>query len=73
MVQMQTNRAMVVAVNAEIRRMKARLMDEVPKLQKLAQKKVHFLLLLLLLLVRQNKSNKLYLMLVKCVHVDNKK
>lgn len=41
MVQMQANRATAVAMNAEIRRMKARLMDEVPKLQKLAQKKVH--------------------------------
>ncbi|KAI3450538.1 hypothetical protein Pfo_007203 [Paulownia fortunei] len=36
----ETNRATVVALNAEVRRMKARLMDEVPKLQKLAQKKV---------------------------------
>ncbi|KAK2996257.1 hypothetical protein RJ639_026210, partial [Escallonia herrerae] len=40
MVTMQTNRATVVAKNAEIRRMKAWLMDEVPKLQKLAMKKV---------------------------------
>ncbi|KAK3022477.1 hypothetical protein RJ639_045806, partial [Escallonia herrerae] len=40
MVAMETNRATVVAKNAEIRRMKARLMDEVPKLQKLAMKKV---------------------------------
>ncbi|KAL3653068.1 Syntaxin-71 [Castilleja foliolosa] len=36
----ETNRATVVALNAEVRRTKARLMDEVPKLQKLAQKKV---------------------------------
>ncbi|KAG8387702.1 hypothetical protein BUALT_Bualt02G0048700 [Buddleja alternifolia] len=35
----ETNRASVVALNAEVRRMKARLMNEVPKLQKLAQKK----------------------------------
>ncbi|KAL2471184.1 Syntaxin [Abeliophyllum distichum] len=37
---METNRAAVVAMNAEVRRTKARLMDEVPKLQKLAQKRV---------------------------------
>ncbi|KAL7115736.1 hypothetical protein ACP275_04G199600 [Erythranthe tilingii] len=36
----ETNRATMVAMNAEVRRTKARLMDEVPKLQKLAQKKV---------------------------------
>ncbi|KAL3653910.1 hypothetical protein CASFOL_003591 [Castilleja foliolosa] len=36
----ETNRATVVPLNAEVRRTKARLMDEVPKLQKLAQKKV---------------------------------
>ncbi|KAK4483156.1 hypothetical protein RD792_010336 [Penstemon davidsonii] len=36
----ETNRATVVAMKAEVRRMKARLLDEVPKLQKLAQKKV---------------------------------
>ncbi|GFQ04060.1 syntaxin-71 [Phtheirospermum japonicum] len=36
----ETNRATVVALNAEVRRTKARLMDEVPKLQKLAQKKL---------------------------------
>lgn len=34
------NRAKLVAMNAEIRRTKARLMEEIPKLQKLAQKKV---------------------------------
>lgn len=34
------NRASVVAINAEIRRTKARLLDEVPKLQRLALKKV---------------------------------
>ncbi|KZV34568.1 syntaxin-71-like [Dorcoceras hygrometricum] len=37
---METNRAAVVAKNAEVRRLKARLLEEVPKLQKLAQKKV---------------------------------
>lgn len=36
----ETNRAKVVAINAEIRRTKARLMEEVSKLQKLAYKKV---------------------------------
>ncbi|CAA2982767.1 syntaxin-71 [Olea europaea subsp. europaea] len=40
MVAMETNRAAMVAMNAEVRRTKARLMDEVPKLQKLAQKRV---------------------------------
>ncbi|XP_038680572.1 syntaxin-71-like [Tripterygium wilfordii] len=34
------NRAIAVAMNAEVRRTKARLMEEVPKLQKLAQKRV---------------------------------
>ncbi|GAB2275108.1 Syntaxin-71 [Dionaea muscipula] len=37
---METSRAKVVAMNAEIRRTKARLMEDVPKLQKLAFKKV---------------------------------
>ncbi|XP_073312141.1 syntaxin-71-like [Primulina huaijiensis] len=37
---METNRAAVVAKNAEVRRLKVRLLEEVPKLQKLAQKKV---------------------------------
>ncbi|KAG9447973.1 hypothetical protein H6P81_014101 [Aristolochia fimbriata] len=37
---METNRASSVAINAEIRRTKARLMEEVPKLQRLAIKKV---------------------------------
>jgi len=37
-----------VAVNAEIRRTKARLLEEVPKLQRLAMKKVGSLLSLLL-------------------------
>lgn len=37
---METNRATVVALNAEIRRIKVRLMEDVPKLQKLAKKKV---------------------------------
>ncbi|CAN1308989.1 SYP71 [Linum perenne] len=34
------NRAAVVAINAEIRRTKARLLDDIPKLQRLAMKKV---------------------------------
>ncbi|XP_065868189.1 syntaxin-72-like [Euphorbia lathyris] len=37
---METNRAAVVAMNAEVRRTKARLADEIPKLKKLANKKV---------------------------------
>ncbi|XP_047332684.1 syntaxin-71-like [Impatiens glandulifera] len=36
----ETNRAVSAALNAEIRRSKARLLDEIPKLQKLAIKKV---------------------------------
>ncbi|KAF5751535.1 hypothetical protein HS088_TW02G00550 [Tripterygium wilfordii] len=36
----EMNRAIAVAMNAEVRRTKARLMEEVPKLQKLAQKRV---------------------------------
>ncbi|KAM7522325.1 hypothetical protein LguiA_012227 [Lonicera macranthoides] len=40
MASMETNRAASVALKAEVRRIKARLMDEVPKLQKLSQKKV---------------------------------
>ncbi|XP_031400730.1 syntaxin-71-like isoform X2 [Punica granatum] len=36
----ETNRATSVALNAEIRRTKARLLEEIPKLHKLAQKKV---------------------------------
>lgn len=36
----EKNRASAVAINAEIRRTKARLLEEVPKLQKLAIKKV---------------------------------
>ncbi|KAK9279892.1 hypothetical protein L1049_013575 [Liquidambar formosana] len=40
MASMEMNRAAAVAMNAEIRRTKARLMEEVPKLQKLALKKV---------------------------------
>uniref|UniRef100_A0A5B7BGW8 Putative syntaxin-71-like n=1 Tax=Davidia involucrata TaxID=16924 RepID=A0A5B7BGW8_DAVIN len=40
MASMEKSRASVVAMNAEIRRTKARLMEEVPKLQKLALKKV---------------------------------
>ena len=41
----EKNRATSVALNAEVRRSKARLMEEIPKLRKLAQKKVRFLLL----------------------------
>ncbi|KAH7682001.1 syntaxin of plants SYP7 protein [Dioscorea alata] len=37
---LEKNRAAAVAMNAEIRRTKARLMEEVPKLQRLAVKKV---------------------------------
>lgn len=40
MAAMETSRAKVVALNAEVRRVKARLLEEVPKLQKLSQKKV---------------------------------
>lgn len=40
MVAIETNRAKAVAMKAEVRRTKARLMDEIQKLQKLAQKKV---------------------------------
>lgn len=40
----ETNRATVVALMAEVRRIKARLMDDLPKLQKLAHKKVASLL-----------------------------
>ncbi|KAI7755509.1 hypothetical protein M8C21_031683, partial [Ambrosia artemisiifolia] len=36
----EKNRASVVAINAEIRRTKAKLVEEVPKLQRLAMKKV---------------------------------
>ncbi|PON80407.1 t-SNARE [Trema orientale] len=36
----EQNRASAAALNAEVRRSKARLMEEVPKLRKLAQKKV---------------------------------
>lgn len=39
---METNRAKAVAMKAEVRRTKARLMDEIKKLQKLARKKVIF-------------------------------
>nr|XP_016449576.1 PREDICTED: syntaxin-71-like [Nicotiana tabacum] len=42
----EKNRASAVAINAEIRRTKARLVEEVPKLQRLAMKKVHFHLIL---------------------------
>lgn len=40
----EKNRAAAVALNAEIRRIKSRLMEEVPKLEKLAMKKVPFFL-----------------------------
>ncbi|KAM5584068.1 syntaxin-71-like [Rosa sericea] len=40
---MESNRAVAVATNVEIRRTKARLMEELPKLRKLAQKKVKVL------------------------------
>lgn len=40
----ETNRASAAALNAEVRRVKARLMDEIPKLRKLAQKKVKMVL-----------------------------
>lgn len=36
----EKNRASAVAINAELRRTKARLLEEVPKLQRLAVKKV---------------------------------
>lgn len=36
----EKNRASVVALNAEIRRTKARLLEDVPKLQRLAVKRV---------------------------------
>ena len=39
----EKNRASAVAMNAEIRRTKARLAEEVPKLQRLAVKRVSFL------------------------------
>lgn len=42
MAAVETNRATVVALYAEVRRIKARLIDEVPKLKKLAQRKVCF-------------------------------
>lgn len=48
---MEINRAAVVAMNAKVRRTKARLMDEVPKLQKLAQKRVSLFLLSLLFIL----------------------
>ncbi|XVF04916.1 hypothetical protein REPUB_Repub05bG0126000 [Reevesia pubescens] len=40
MVSVEKNRAAAVALSAEVRRTKARLMEEVPKLQKLVKKKV---------------------------------
>ena len=47
----EKNRAAAVAMNAEIRRTKARLSEEVPKLQRLAVKRVSFLTLLLVISV----------------------
>ncbi|WVZ07409.1 hypothetical protein V8G54_020755 [Vigna mungo] len=44
----EKSKASTVAINAEIRRTKARLLEEVPKLQRLAMKKVGFSLSLLL-------------------------
>ncbi|CAH1418861.1 unnamed protein product [Lactuca virosa] len=40
----EKNRATAVAMNAEIRRTKARLLEEIPKLQRLAFKKVYMLI-----------------------------
>ncbi|KAM1019364.1 hypothetical protein ACFX13_041453 [Malus domestica] len=40
MVSTERNRATAVAMNAEIRRTKARLLEELPKLRRLAPKKV---------------------------------
>ncbi|XWS73725.1 hypothetical protein CRYUN_Cryun02cG0153100 [Craigia yunnanensis] len=40
MVSMEKNRAAAVALSCEVRRIKARLMEEIPKLQKLAKMKV---------------------------------
>ncbi|XP_022730123.1 syntaxin-72 [Durio zibethinus] len=40
MVSVEKNRAAAVALSAEVRRIKARLIEELPKLQKLAKKKV---------------------------------
>lgn len=37
---LETRRAIAVAINAEIRRSKARLLEDIPKLQRLAFKKV---------------------------------
>ena len=37
----ETNRAVSASLNAEVRRTKGRLMDEIPKLRKLVNKKVH--------------------------------
>lgn len=42
----EKNRATAVAMNAEIRRTKAKLLEELPKLQRLAFKKVGFLCLM---------------------------
>lgn len=38
---LETRRAIAVAINAEIRRSKARLLEDIPKLQRLAFKKVY--------------------------------
>lgn len=45
----EKNRAAAAAMNAEVRRTKARLMEELPKLKKLAHKKVNCLYFFLLL------------------------
>jgi len=37
----ESNRAVSAALNAEVRRTKGRLMDEIPRLRKLVNKKVH--------------------------------
>lgn len=54
---METNRAKSVAMNAEVRRTKARLLDEVPKLAKLSQKKVRLIPAFFILRFVQIKTN----------------
>lgn len=58
---METNRASAVAMNAEVRRTKARLMNEIPKLRKLAMKKVNFLLNF----IYASKKNLIYVQILK--------
>ena len=48
MAKIEKSRATAVAMNAEIRRTKARLLEEIPKLQRLAFKQVVFVNLLYL-------------------------